>query len=188
MSMALIALIVLVLFIGLILLGVYNRLVSLRQNVNQGEADIDAQLRMRNDLIPNLVETVKGYAAHEKSTLDAVIAARNSAMTANGAAAQAAAEGQLSGALKNLFALAENYPDLKANSNFQELQKQLTYTEEMLAAARRAYNSVVADYNGAIEHFPAVLFAGMLGCKPRAFHRLSEAEAVTMGQPPAVKF
>lgn len=186
--MALIAVLVLILFVGLIIMGIYNRLVSLRQNVNQGEADIDAQLRMRNDLIPNLVETVKGYAAHEKSTLDAVISARNTAMAANGTSGQAAAEGQLSGALKNLFALAENYPDLKANTTFQELQKQLTYTEEMLAAARRAYNGVVANYNGAIEHFPAVLFAGMLGFKPRTFHRLSETEAVTMAQPPAVKF
>ncbi len=172
----------------IMLISIYNRLVGLRQDANQGEADIDAQLRMRNDLIPNLVETVKGYATHEKSTFDAVIEARNKAMTANGTSAQPQAEGALSGALRNLFALAENYPDLKASVNFQELQKQLTYTEEMLAAARRAYNSTVADYNSAIEQFPAVLFARALGFAPRSFQRLSEAEAVRMIESPKVTF
>lgn len=186
--MATMIIIAVVVLLFIMLIAIYNRLVGLRQNVNQGEADIDAQLRMRNDLIPNLVETVKGYAAHEKSTLDAVIEARSKAMAANGTATQPEAEGALSGALRNLFALAENYPELKASVNFQELQKQLTYTEEMLAAARRAYNSTAADYNGAIEQFPAVLFSRALGFAPRTFQRLSDAEAARMIEPPKVTF
>lgn len=180
-----IAVIVILVFV---IIGIYNRLVHLRQDVNQSEADIDAQLRMRADLIPNLVETVKGYAAHEKSTLEAVIDARSKMVNANGAEAKLQADNQLTGALRNLFALAEQYPDLKANTNFQELQKQLTYTEEMLAAARRSYNSQVADYNSAIEAFPAVMFAGMLGFSKRDFHRLSAEEATRMIPPPSVKF
>ncbi len=171
-----------------ILIGIYNRLVGLRQNVNQAEADIDAQLKLRHDLIPNLVETVKGYAAHEKSTLDAVIAARAKALAANNPAQAAEAEGALSASLRSLFALAENYPELKASANFQTLQNQLQDVEAMLAAARRAYNSVTADYNGAIEAFPAVLFARMLGFAKRPFQRLSETESAAMANPPAVKF
>jgi LemA protein len=174
--------------IALVLIGIYNRLVGMRQNCNQGWADIDAQLKQRHDLVPNLVATVQGYAAHEKSTLDAVIAARNSAVSASSPGAAAAAEGALSGALKNLFALSENYPDLKASANFQTLQNELSDVEDKLAASRRAYNAASADYNTAREGFPAVLFAGALGFGPRAFWELGDGERAVAGVAPEVKF
>ena len=126
-------------------IGVYNSLVSMRQRVNQAYADIDVQLRQRHDLIPNLVETVKGYAAHERGTLDEVVKARNVAMTAQGPAQQAAAENMLTGALRQLFALAEAYPDLKASTNFQQLQTELTDLENKIAAARRFFNNAVQE-------------------------------------------
>lgn len=169
------------------LVSIYNRLVALRQNCNQGFADIDAQLRQRNDLIPNLVNTVKGYAAHEASTLDAVIAARAKTMGASGPAA-AAAEAELGSALGRLFALAEAYPDLKANANFQTLQHELADIEDKLAAARRAMNAAVADYNGAREAFPAVLFASAMGFQARDFMTLSDAERPAISAVPDVKF
>src|ERR1700729_2071818 len=128
-------------------IATYNGLVSMRQRVNQAFADIDVQLRQRHDLIPNLVETVKGYASHERGTLEAVIQARNAAMGAQGPQAQAAAEQQLSGTLGRLIALSEAYPDLKANTNFQQLQAQLTDIENKLAAARRFFNNTVSEYN-----------------------------------------
>jgi LemA protein len=143
-----------------VVIGIYNRLVGLRQAVNQGAADIDAQLRQRHDLIPNLVNTVKGYATHEKTTLDEVIEARNRA--AQGAP-DSAREAQLRVALDKLLALGEAYPDLKASANFQELQRELADVEDKLAAARRALNAAVARFNAARESFPAVLFAGALG-------------------------
>lgn len=174
--------------IGLMVVMIYNRLVALRQNCNQGFADIDAQLRQRNDLIPNLVNTVKGYAAHEATTLDAVIAARSKAMSATGPAAAAAAEAELSGALGRLLALAEAYPELKANVNFQTLQHELADIEDKLAAARRAMNAAVADYNSAREAFPAVLFASALGFQPRDFVTLSDAERPQISAVPEVKF
>lgn len=174
--------------IALIVIMIYNRLVGLRQNVRQGWADIDAQLRQRHDLIPNLVSTVQGYATHEKSTLDAVITARNSAVGASTPAAAAAAEAGLSGALKNLFALAENYPDLKANQNFQTLQHELADVEDKLAASRRAYNSATADYNGARQAFPAVLFAGALGFADEKFWELGAEERPAIEARPEVKF
>src|SRR6201981_567266 len=121
----------------------YNRLVALGQRVNQAFADIDVQLKQRHDLIPNLVETVKGYAAHERGTLEAVIQARNTAVAAQGPAQQAAAENMLSGTLRQLFALSESYPDLKANTNFQQLQAELTDIENKLAASRRFFNNAV---------------------------------------------
>ena len=161
---------------------------GLRQNVRQGWADIDAQLRQRYDLIPNLVSTVQGYATHEKSTLDAAISARNSALGASNPAAAAVAEQGLSGALKNLFALAENYPDLKANQNFQTLQHELSDVEDKLAASRRAYNAAAADFNGAREAFPAVLFAGAFGFDEAKFWELGADERSTVGAVPAVKF
>ena len=173
---------------GLIAIMIYNRLVGLRQNVRQGWADIDAQLRQRHDLIPNLVSTVQGYATHEKSTLDAVISARNSALGAANPAATAAAENGLSGALKNLFALAENYPDLKANQNFQTLQNELSDVEDKLAASRRAYNAVTADYNGARQAFPAVLLAGAFGFGDEKFWELGTDERSTVAAVPEVKF
>ena len=131
--------IVLGLIVIVVLWGVmtYNGLVSLRQRVNQAFADIDVQLKQRHDLIPNLVETVKGYATHERGTLEAVVQARNAAISAQGPAAQAAAENQLTGALRQLFALSEAYPDLKANTNFQQLQSELSDIENKIAAARR---------------------------------------------------
>jgi LemA protein len=124
-------------------ISIYNGLVSMRQRVNQAFADVDVQLKQRHDLVPNLVETVKGYAAHERGTLDEVVKARNAAVTAQGPAQQAAAENMLSGALRQLFALSEAYPDLKANANFQQLQAQLTDLENKIAAARRFFNNAV---------------------------------------------
>lgn len=167
---------------------IYNRLVGMRANVRQGRADIDAQLRQRHDLVPNLVATVQGYATHEKSTLDAVVAARNSALSAAGPQAAAQAEAGLSGALKNLFALAENYPDLKANVNFQSLQNELADVEDKLTASRRALNSASADYNAARESFPAVLFANMLGFGEEKMWELSAEERPSVEAAPQVKF
>lgn len=173
---------------ALMVVFIYNRLVGLRQNCRQGWADIDAQLRQRHDLIPNLVSTVQGYAAHEKSTLDAVISARNSAVSARDPSAMAAAEGGLTSALKGLFALAESYPDLKANQNFQTLQHELADVEDKLAASRRAFNAASADYNSARESFPAVLFAGALGFNEQGFWELGAEERPAIAAPPEVKF
>jgi LemA protein len=166
---------------------VYNGLVAMRQRVGQAFADIDVQLKQRHDLIPNLVETVKGYAAHERGTLEAVTQARNTAMAAQGPAQQAAAENMLSGALRQLFALSEAYPDLKANANFQQLQAELTDIENKLAAARRFFNNAVQEYNTGIQQFPAALFAGMFGFGPREFFDVGE-ERKTLDQAPQVKF
>src|ERR1044072_4034066 len=142
---------------------IYNGLVAMRQRVNQSFADVDVQLKQRHDLVPNLVETVKGYAGHERGTLEAVVQARNAAVAAHGPAAQSQAENMLSGALRQLFALSEAYPDLKANANFQQLQAELTDIENKLAAARRFFNNAVQEYNTGIQQFPAVLLAGPLG-------------------------
>ena len=147
----------------------------------------DVQLRQRHDLIPNLVETVKGYAAHERGTLDDVVKARNAAVAAQGPAQQAAAENQLTGALRQLFALAENYPDLKASSNFQQLQAELSDLENKIAASRRFFNSAVQEYNTGIQRFPAALFASSFGFAPKNFFDLGEDRA-TVGEAPAVKF
>ncbi len=174
--------------LALTIIILYNRLVALRQNCRQGWADIDAQLKQRHDLIPNLVETVKGYAAHEKSTLDAVISARNSALSARNPAEAAAAEGGLSGALKGLFALAESYPDLKANQNFQTLQHEIADVEDKLAASRRAFNAAAADYNGAREAFPAVVFASGLGFGEQTFWELPAEDRPMIEAAPVVKF
>ena len=158
-------------------IGVYNGLVSMRQRVNQAFADIDVQLRQRHDLIPNLVETVKGYAAHERGTLDDVVKARNAAITAQGPAQQAAAENQLTGALRQLFALSENYPDLKASNNFQQLQAELSDLENKIAASRRFFNNAVQEYNSDIQRFPAALFASSFGFAPKNFFDLGEDRA-----------
>jgi LemA protein len=164
---------------------IYNRLVGLRQSVRQGVADIDAQLRQRHDLIPNLVETVKGYASHESATFEAVIAARNAA---SGGAPSAGSEQQLKAALGNLLALGEAYPDLKASANFQSLQNELADVEDKLAAARRALNAAVARFNAARESFPAVLFANALGFAEADFHRLDASEQGTVDQVPRIGF
>ena len=169
---------------------VYNGLVAMRQRVNQAYADIDVQMKQRHDLIPNLVETVKGYAGHERGTLEAVIKARNAAVTAGGGGipAQAAAENMLSGALRQLFALSESYPDLKANQNFQQLQSELSDIENKLAAARRFFNNAVQEYNTGIQQFPAVLLAGMLGFGPKEFFDVGAEERKVLDQAPQVKF
>jgi LemA protein len=166
---------------------IYNGLVAMRQRVNQAFADIDVQLKQRHDLVPNLIETVKGYAAHERGTLDEVVRARNVALAAQGPAQQAAAENMLSGALRQLFALSEAYPDLKANQNFQQLQAELSDIENKLAAARRFFNNAVQEYNTGIEQFPAALLAGPFGFRPREFFDVAEARP-QLEQPPAVKF
>jgi LemA protein len=168
-------------------IGVYNGLISMRQRVNQAFADVDVQLRQRHDLIPNLVETVKGYAAHERGTLEDVVKARNAAMTAQGPEQQAAAENMLSGALRQLFALSERYPDLKASANFQQLQAELADLENKIAAARRFYNNSVQEYNTGIQRFPAALFAASFGFAQKNFFDLGE-ERATVGEAPAVKF
>jgi LemA protein len=182
--------------IGLIVLFVlwiimiYNGLVALRQRVNQSFSDIDVQTKQRHDLIPNLVETVKGYAAHERGTLEAVVQARNAAVTAQagGVAAQAAAENVLSGALRQLFALSEAYPDLKANQNFQQLQAELSDIENKIAAARRFFNNAVQEYNTGIQQFPAVLMAGALGFTQKEFFDVGVEERKVLEQAPQVKF
>lgn len=166
---------------------IYNGLVALRQRVNQSFADVDVQLKQRHDLIPNLVETVKGYASHERGTLEAVVQARNAAMAAHGPAAQAQAENMLSGALRQLFALSEAYPDLKANQNFQQLQLELSDIENKLAAARRFFNNSVQEYNTGIEQFPAVLFASSFGFTKREFFDVAEARPA-LEVAPQVKF
>jgi LemA protein len=168
---------------------IYNGLIAMRQRVNQSFADVDVQLKQRHDLIPNLVETVKGYAAHERGTLEAVIQARNAAVAAQGQgpAAQGAAENMLSGALRQLFALSESYPDLKANANFQQLQAELTDIENKIAASRRFFNNSVSEYNTGIQQFPAALFAGMFGFTARTFFDLGD-ERKTVEQAPQVKF
>ena len=167
--------------------AVYNGLVAMRQRVNQAFADIDVQLKQRHDLVPNLVETVKGYATHERGTLEEVVKARNVAMAAQGPAQQAAAENMLSGALRQLFALSEAYPDLKANQNFQQLQAELSDIENKLAAARRFFNNAVQEYNTGIEQFPAALLAGPLGFQRREFFDVAEARP-QLEQAPNVKF
>ena len=168
-------------------ISIYNGLVSMRQRVNQAFADVDVQLRQRHDLIPNLVETVKGYAAHERGTLDEVVKARNAAVAAQGPAQQAAAENMLSGALRQLFALSEAYPDLKANANFQALQAELTDIENKIAAARRFFNNAVQEYNTGMQRFPAALFAAALGFSSKDFFDLGD-ERKTLGEAPQVKF
>jgi LemA protein len=166
---------------------IYNGLVTMRQRVNQSFADVDVQLRQRHDLVPNLVETVKGYATHERGTLEAVVKARNAAMGAQTTEDKVAAENVLTGTLRQLFALSEAYPDLKANQNFQQLQSELSDIENKLAAARRFFNSAVSEYNTGIQQFPAALFAASLGFHERQFFDLGD-ERKTVGEVPQVKF
>ena len=163
----------------------YNGLVQKRNRVDNAWAQIDVQLKRRRDLIPNLVETVKGYAAHERGTFEAVTQARAAASAAQSPAATAAAEGVLSQALGRLFAVAEAYPELKANQNFLDLQGQLRDTEDKIAISRQVYNDTVLTYNNAIQVFPAVLLAGVLGFRAREFFEL---EATDDREPPAVSF
>ena len=185
MDLVLVIVLAVVVLLLVVVIGIYNRLVGLRQGVRQGVADIDAQLRQRHDLIPNLVETVKGYAAHEGETLQAVIAARNAAASGSLSSGD---EQQLRGALDRLLALGEAYPELKASANFQSLQGELADVEDKLAAARRALNAAVARFNAARESFPAVLFAGALGFAEADFHRLDASEQGTVDQAPKIAF
>jgi LemA protein len=168
-------------------ISLYNRLVAMRQRVGQSFADVDVQLKQRHDLIPNLVNTVQGYAAHERGTLDDVVKARNAAMSAQSPADKAAAENMLTGALRQMFALAEAYPNLKANENFQQLQAELTDIENKIAASRRFFNNAVQEYNTGIQQFPASLFASIFGFHQQTFFDLGESRAQTE-QVPQVKF
>ncbi len=177
----LIALVLIVVF----LVGMYNSLVRLKVACDNAWADIDVQLKRRYDLIPNLVETVKGYAGHEKGTLEAVINARNRAMTATSPGDKAQAENMLSGALKSLFALSEAYPQLRAVESFTSLQNSLAQIEDTVQNARRYYNAVVRDLNTKIQQFPTNIFANMLGFKPREFFEVS---AATEREAPKVSF
>ncbi len=159
----------------LLVVGMYNALVRLKVRSESAWADIDVQLKRRYDLIPNLVETVKGYAGHEKQTLEAVIAARNRAMTAATPAAKGEAEGLLAQSLKSLFALAESYPQLRAVESFTQLQSSLNQIEEAVQSARRYYNAVVRDLNTKIQEFPSNVVANFFSFKPREFFEIAEA-------------
>ena len=172
-------------FVALIVSAIYNSLVRQRNEVDNAWSQIDVQLKRRLDLIPNLVETVKGYAAHEKTALEAVIAARNSGMAAStDPHAQASADNAMTGALRQLFALSEGYPDLKANAGFVSLQEELSNTESRIAYARQFYGDAVSTFNTAIQKFPNVLLAGMFGFSEREFFEAEDAARVV----PEVKF
>ncbi len=177
-----IALIVLAIVVVLIVfvVGIYNKMVRLRNRIENAWAQIDVQLKRRWDLIPNLVETVKGYASHERETLEAVISARNAATTAEGPAAQAQSENMLTGALRQLFALSEAYPDLKANENFRDLQEELTATEGRIAYSRQLYNDTVLKYNNSIQTFPGVVMAGPMGFSAREYFEADDESRGTV--------
>jgi LemA protein len=170
--------ILLVIIIIAVIAGVviYNGLITLKNRVDEAWSDIDVQLKRRHDLIPNLVNTVKGYATHERELFEKVTEARTAAMGAQNPADKEKAENALSGTLKSLFAVAEAYPDLKANQNFLELQKELTDTEDKIQASRRFYNGNVRDFNTKIEVFPSNIVAGMLHFTKRDFFQMDEAE------------
>jgi LemA protein len=174
--MALIVILVLVVLAVLILAGMYNSLVQLRVRADSAWSDIDVQLKRRHDLIPNLVETVKGYAAHEKGTFENIAKFRSQAMQATTPADKAQAENQLSGALKSLFAVAENYPQLKASEQFTGLQTSLNSIEDNIQNARRYYNAVIRDYNTRAQTFPVNIIAGMFGFQPRQFFEVESPE------------
>jgi len=186
-----VVIIIVVVVVLLIIIGaaMYNGLVRLNQQANEAWSDITVQLKRRADLIPNLVNTVKGYAAHEKSVFEDVTAARANTLSAQTPGEAAKAEGDFQKTMKSLFAVAENYPDLKASQNFQELQGELTDTEDKIQASRRFYNGVVRDFNTKRKTFPTSIFASMLGFKQdKEFFEVDEAEAATVQQPVDVKF
>ena len=170
------------------LVTIYNRMVALRQTTGQAWADVEVQLKQRHDLVPNLVETVKGYAAHERGTLDAVVQARNQATAAPSPEAAGKAEAALTGALGRVFALAEAYPDLKADAGFRQLQSELSDLENKIAAARRFFNNAVQEYNTSTEQFPAIILAKNAGFMRMEFFALAEAERAAAETPPSVKF
>jgi LemA protein len=171
-AIVIIAIIVLAVIVFIVL---YNGLVQLRNRIDNAWSQIDVQLQRRHDLIPNLVETVKGYAAHERGTLEAVVEARNQAIAAQGPAQQAQAENVLSGALRQLFALSEAYPDLKANQNFLNLQEELTSSEDRVAYARQFYNDSVLKYNNKIQSIPSNVIAGMFSFSQREYFEVESA-------------
>lgn len=166
-----------VVLIAAFFIGTYNRLVTLRQRLKNAWSQIEVQLKRRYDLIPNLVNTVKGYATHERETFEKVTQARNMAIQAKDVNEQAGAENLLSGALKSLFAVAENYPQLKADANFRQLQEELTNTEGKIAFSRQFYNDSVMNFNTAIQRFPTVLIAGMFGFHKQEYFNLDEEAA-----------
>ncbi len=179
--------IVVVAALAFVAIGMYNSLITLKNRVDEAWSDIDVQLKRRYDLIPNLIETVKGYAKHEEGTFTKVTEARNAAMSAQAsgdAKAQAEAENVLSSTLKSIFALSENYPDLKANTNFLELQRELADTENKIQASRRFYNGNVRDFNTKLQVFPTNMIGNMLGFKDREFFEIAdekEREVVKVG-------
>ncbi len=187
MSPALILVLVIIIVLGW-LWFTYNALVRAKTRGDEAWSDINVQLKRRYDLIPNLVETVKGYAAHEAKVFEEVTAARTAAMGATGIHAKAQAENQLAGALKSLFAVAEAYPDLKANQNFVQLQTELVDTEDKIQAARRFYNGIIRDYNIKLQVFPTNMFARTLGFMHRDFFEIPTEQAAAAAEPTAVKF
>ncbi len=178
------ALLAIIILLGIFLIGMYNSLVQLRVRSESAWSDIDVQLKRRHDLIPNLVETVKGYAAHEKGTFEDITKYRSMAMQATGPADKAVAENQLTGALKSLFAVAENYPQLQASPEFTQLQNSLSQIEDAIQNARRYYNAVVRDLNTKIQSFPTNILAGMYGFQQKQFFEAAAADR----EPVAVKF
>ena len=179
-----IAFLVILVVIALVLVGMYNSLVQMRVRCDSAWSDIDVQLKRRHDLIPNLVETVKGYAAHEKGTFENIAKFRSQAMQATTPEGKALAENQLTGALKSLFAVAENYPELKASEQFTKLQGSLSETEDSIQNSRSYYNQVVRDLNTTIQSFPNSILANMFGFQARQFFKTTDADR----EPVAVKF
>src|SRR5579884_2066575 len=178
-----------VVLLVIVVAAMYNGLVRLNQQSNEAWSDITVQLKRRADLIPNLVNTVKGYAAHEAGVFEKVTEARANALSAQGVAATAKADNAFTQTMKSLFAVAENYPELKASQNFQELQAELTDTEDKIQASRRFYNGVVRDFNTRRKTFPANIFAGLLGFRQdKEFYEVDEAQAAAVQEPVAVKF
>jgi LemA protein len=179
-----IVLLIVIVLAVIFVIGMYNSLVQLRVRTDSSWSDIDVQLKRRHDLIPNLVETVKGYATHEKGTFENIAKFRSQAMQATSPADKAVAENQLTGALKSLFAVAENYPELKASEQFSQLQGALSQTEDSIQNSRRYYNAVVRDLNTKIQSFPTNVLAGMFGFSQKQFFETSDADR----EPVAVKF
>jgi LemA protein len=183
--MVAIIILVIIIILAIVFIALYNNLVKLRQRVQNAWAQVDVQLKRRYDLIPNLVNTVKGYATHEQGTFEKITQARAAAISANTVADQAQAENALTESLKSLFAVAEAYPELKANTNFIQLQTELSDTENKIAYARQFYNDIVQKFNTAIQVFPANLFAGMMGFKISDYFAIEEAQEKN---PPKVEF
>ncbi len=189
MSVALIIAIVVVVLLVVFLIAAYNSLVRLNQQSDEAWSDITVQLKRRYDLIPNLVNTVKGYATHEKSVFEDVTKARTAGLNANGVAETAKADNMFQQTLKSLFAVAEAYPDLKASQNFQQLQADITDTEDKIQASRRFYNGVVRDFNTKRKTFPTNMVASVLGFKKdKVFYDVDQAETAAVNKPVEVKF